>query len=98
MFTLFTVILLLNALDVWSTYNIIIHGKGKEGNKLMAAIMLKIGILPGLMVSKVIVLPALYYVATQTGFATLYSVAVMCIVALFYAWVCWNNWKILYGK
>jgi hypothetical protein len=51
---LLLVLLLLQALDGLSTYRIISEGKGYEANPVVAKILDSLGLVPGLVVSKVV--------------------------------------------
>ncbi len=74
---LFILLCLLNAVDVLTTYYLLNNG-GKELNKLISLFIDKIGLLPGLVIPKVLVMAVLYqYIKTEYWFYV--ATALICL-------------------
>lgn len=82
-------VLALQALDILTTYLCITSGKGAEGNKFLARIFDKIGLLPGLLLVKGVLVVWLWFVYP------LLPVEVLYVLGAGYVWVVYNNVKVL---
>lgn len=81
----------LQALDIISTYLCLTKGKGVEANPFLARVFHKIGLLPGLLLTKGAFIGLLIYVYPMVYVEALYAVAAL------YVWIAFNNFKILRG-
>lgn len=92
-YILFLVLILLNVVDLASSYFIFSRGFGHEGNKFMASLIARAGLLPGLALPKLLMLIAvgvLVSIPTVPWYA-------LGILVLFYLWVAYNNLAIVYN-
>lgn len=85
---LLTLIVILQLADIVSTYLCITRGKGVEANGILARLFAKIGLLPGLLIKGVFV-ALLWPAAPYAPVEILYGVITL------YAWVCFNNLRVL---
>lgn len=81
---LFAALVVLNALDVYTTVAILKQG-GSEVNPAMAWLMRQLGVAPAMIVAKTIVLGAVWFLLPQVH--TLVLVGLVC----FYVWVVLHN-------
>lgn len=80
--------------DIISTTLALQKSNVVEGNPIVRWIMDRVGILPALVLSKVVVI-VLFGVAV---YLSPYAVYLMGLMSLFYVWVVVNNIKILQGR
>lgn len=90
MIALVVFLIALNAIDVYTTYKILKNG-GSELNKVVKWLIDRLGLLKGLVASKVIIIPIiiaeLYYEPAS------FDYVVMALVCGWYAWVVYHNIK-----
>ena len=92
MIKILTVIfILLQVFDGWTTYQCLTQGKGKEGNKVVAWLIAKLGIAETLAVMKTLISAVVAYVSVFFP-SQLWMIA-LAVLGLGYSWVAWNNWK-----
>ena len=84
---------ILQALDIYSTYQFLKRPDRQEGNKWLKIMMDKIGILPTLIIMKLAVfLPITYvFIRVQHEYMTASGVVIIAI----YVWVIRNNWRLM---
>jgi hypothetical protein len=86
---LFLIFILLQALDVWSTVRIVVSGKGREANKIMAWCILQFGIIWGLTIPKLLVIALIWFVLDSVP---IWGLWILCIL---YVGVLVNNLIVL---
>lgn len=90
-YTLAGLLTLLQIADVFTTYNLVKDREADEGNPIMVWCIKKLGLLPGLIVPKLIII-------TLFGYLFIYyrqlTVAAMIISSGFYVWVIYNNTRL----
>ena len=84
-YTLFAILALMQAGDMYSTRKILLAG-GIEQNPLMRALIGKLGIEPALTLKALAVMALAWFVLLPYPWA----IGLLCA---FYAWVLWYNWK-----
>ena len=89
-------ICLLQFADIFTT-NIALRTSNVETNKIIATLMLMIGIMPALIVSKTIVIVTLIYGVMHNWFTSDYGVALLVFLAIFYSGVIVNNARVIKG-
>ena len=82
-------VIALQVLDILTTYLCLTSGKGYEANKLLAKVFDKIGLLPGLLLTKGAFVAFLFYAEPQLPVEVLY------LIAAGYVWVVAGNLKVL---
>ena len=86
-YILFVVFVLLQLADIWTTHQCLYRGIGHEANPIMAFVFKYIGVLPGLILTKIVVIGV---------FSLVISVPlIVLVVDLGYLFVVYNNYKIL---
>ena len=73
-------IIILQLLDIISTYLVLKDGKGYEANKLIAIIINKLGIVKGLILVKLIISIPLWYLATHPSPQWLLNILIVIYV------------------
>ena len=84
---LFALFVLLQCIDLYTTYTILKTGKGHEANPILAWVFSKIGYPIGLSIVKGI--------AIVIGFLLLQYSYALAILDILYVWVVYNNYKVL---
>ena len=87
---LLILVILLQALDGWTTYQGL-QGKAVEWNKIVKAVLDKLGLIPGLILVKgfgVGIALIAYF------FAGVYTPWVLGAIFIGYTWVVWNNARV----
>jgi hypothetical protein len=84
---LFALFVLLQCIDLYTTYTIIKTGKGHEANPILAWVFDKIGYPTGLVVFKGLCI--------VIGFFLLPYWYALAILNALYLWVAYNNYKVL---
>ncbi|HJV54317.1 MAG TPA: DUF5658 family protein [Noviherbaspirillum sp.] len=95
---LFVVLVLLQIADVCTTWHIIRSGIGHEANRLIARIIDDIGLLPGLVLPKVLVMVPAYMSAItplDVRWVDLTQTGILAALVLFYVWVVANNVRVI---
>lgn len=95
---LFLTLTLLQIADVCTTWHIVHSGIGHEANRFLARLIDDIGLLPGLILPKVLVMvPA--YMSARTPlaerWADLTQAAILAALVVFYVWVVFNNLRVI---
>jgi len=91
MIWLFLLFVLLQGLDIYTTYTAIQSGKGHEANPVMAAIFAKIGIIPGLAIFKVLICAVIWWAfMNMPG-----NKIILAIIDLAYIEILVNNFKVI---
>lgn len=86
---LFVVLAVLQCVDIYTTYTVIVKQKGRELNPIMDYIMGKLGILRGLIVAKSVLLAVIYCMPEASKAIVLwFGVALYVIIA-------YNNIKVM---
>jgi hypothetical protein len=83
------IVIVLQVLDILTTYLCLTKGKGYEANKLLAKLFDKVGLLPGLFLVKGAFITLMWVVAPLIPVETLY------VISAGYVWVVYNNLKVL---
>ena len=89
-YLLFILLCFLNLADAYTTYMSITTGVGKEGNPVMAWLFDKIGIIPGLALSKILLLGCLW--PLQYHPAGPYVIGLVCCI---YIAIVLNNLSVI---
>lgn len=91
---LILVLIVLQLLDIYSTYNILKLG-GKELNPLLAKLFELIGVMPGLVLAKTIFIGILlyFYITKQETIQVL--ITPLILISIVYAYIVQNNFKVL---
>lgn len=85
-YILLLLLVLLNIEDIRTTHFILRNG-GRELNKVVGWFIARFGLLPGLIIAKVLVLaPVIYYVAIEQM-----PVWLLFPLVVLYSWVVWYN-------
>lgn len=95
---LFSVLVLLQIADVCTTWHIIHAGIGREANRLLARLIDDIGLLPGLVLPKVLVMVPAYMSAITplaVRWVDLTQTGILAALVLFYVWVVTNNVRVI---
>lgn len=96
--TLFYIFLATQVVDAWSTWQVFRLKNGIEANPLVARLILHLGLFWGLAAAKGsavgIVALGQFYGAWNGDLGR----AALVLLIGFYAWVLWNNLRILYGR
>ena len=89
MYSFLIVIIALNILDVYTTYKIL-SGGGREVNSYVKWFIDRLGLLKGLLASKIIIIPFIWCIIFyQSIEVILLSILLLC----FYIWVVFHNLK-----
>jgi hypothetical protein len=91
MIYLYLLFVLLQGLDVYTTYTAINTGVGHEANPLMAKIFQKIGLIPGLLLFKVLICAVVYWAFMDLEGNKI----VLGIIDLAYIEILINNFKVI---
>jgi len=96
---LFAVFVGLQVVDTVTTYKVITSGKGVEKNKIMAWLFEKFGVLPSLIIFKLIVIAlfagcSIYLPQIYSPMEIIWAV-VLGLMDCFYGWIAVNNVKVL---
>lgn len=83
--SLFILLAILQVNDAGTTYYALRKGYAQEANPVMRRLMEIIGTAPALLLTKSVVMTALWYWRNDI------ALAVLCV---FYAWVVWRNFEI----
>ena len=83
------VVIVLQLLDILTTYLCLTKGNGYEANKLLAKLFDKVGLLPGLFLVKGAFIVLLWVTAPLVPIELLY------VISAGYVWVVYNNLKVL---
>jgi Domain of unknown function (DUF5658) len=86
-YILFSLFIILQFLDFWTTYNVIKSGKGHEANLVMAWLFDKIGIIGGFALAKSLAIIAMWFIKD-----VLFVIAILNIV---YIYIIYSNYKIM---
>jgi len=86
-YILFSLFIILQFLDFWTTYNVIKADKGHEGNPVMAWLFSKIGVIGGFALMKAFVIVAMWFVKD-----VLFAISLINII---YVYVVYMNYRIL---
>ena len=86
-YILLVIFIILQCLDLYTTYTIIKTGKGYEANPFLAWIFDRIGYVAGLLIFKGI--------AIAIGFFLLPYWYALAVLNALYLWVVYNNYKVL---
>ncbi len=98
-FVFIAVFAILQVVDTVTTYKVLSSGKGVEANKIMAWLFEKFGVLPSLIIFKLVVIAL--FAGCTIYLPQIYSpMEIICPVILglldaFYLWVAVNNVKVL---
>jgi hypothetical protein len=92
-YILFAIFILLQFLDFWTTYHVIKSDKGHEGNPIMAWLFSKVGVIKGFVIAKLMAIGAVSFIVYTTPVNA--SIFVLCIFNLLYAYVVYQNYRIL---
>ncbi len=84
---LFALFVFLQCGDFFTTYTIIKSGKGHEANPVLAWVFGKIGYVQGLCIIKALAIAIVFFLMSYW-----YALAALDIL---YAWVIYNNYKVL---
>jgi drug/metabolite transporter superfamily protein YnfA len=80
--------------DAWSTWLVVSNNRGVESNPIVRLVIEKMGLIPGLAVTKVILVAFVYLVFFVLFPGLGYSQYLMLFLALVSAWVVWHNYQI----
>ena len=90
---LIIVLLVLQGLDIYTTYKVISSGKGYEANPVIAWGITKLGLLKGLVIAQLtITIPCLF------GFWFIHLTTLLLVLGLLtllYSWIVYHNYKVL---
>ena len=75
--------------DGWTTYRILNRG-GHERNPIMLALFDRYGVIPTLVIVKLIVMAAAIAALLLAPVAAQWAIAGIC---LYYCWLVWGNWR-----
>ena len=97
--TLFFIFAILQVVDIITTYKVLSSGIGVEKNKIMAWLFEKFGVLPSLIIFKLIVIAlfagcSIYLPQIYPPMEIIWAV-VLGLMDAFYLWVAVNNVKVL---
>ncbi len=95
----FVIFAALQLADIITTYKVLSSGKGAEANKIMAWLFEKFGVLPSLIVFKVLVIAiiagcTIYLPQIYSPMEIIWAV-ILGLLDAFYLWVAVNNVKVL---
>ena len=89
-------LLVLQGLDIYTTYKVISSGKGYEANPVIAWVIAKLGLLRGLITAKVVIfIPCIFLFWFIHLAAPITLLIMLGVLVLIYSWVVYNNYKIL---
>ena len=86
---LFYIVVALQIIDVVSTVILLNREGFREGNKVLKAIMDRIGVVPTLVIVKGAFIAWIAYFQEQI------PEGIFVVLIAMYLWVCWNNLKLL---
>ena len=93
---LIIVLLVLQGLDIYTTYKVISSGKGYEANPVMAWVIGKLGLLKGLITAKLtIFIPCLFGFWLIHLTAPITLLLMLGVLILIYSWIVYHNYKVL---
>ena len=93
---LIIVLLVLQGLDIYTTYKVISSGKGYEANPVMAWVISKLGLLKGLVIAKrTIFTPCLFGFWFIHLTAPITLLLVLGLLTFIYSWIVYHNYKVL---
>ena len=84
---LFTIFVILQLLDFWTTYNVIQSGKGHEGNAVIAKLIDKLGIIGGFIFAKTCAIIAMWFIKDV--------LLAIILINVLYVYVVYQNYKLL---
>jgi len=87
------IIIILQALDAWTTWKNLQRTDRAEGNAILKAIMDKIGILPALFILKSVMVAVL--AAAVVFYPSIYLTVILGVTSAGYLWIVLNNYKLL---
>ena len=90
MIFLFILLCALNLADIYTTHRILGRG-GSELNPLMAKLVARVGVLPGLLLVKVPLVTVLGLLMFLGGLQGQYWVLLLAVACAVYVYVVWNN-------
>lgn len=88
---LFVVLVIQQILDIYTTHKVLSQG-GRELNPLLDKLMDRIGVLPALVLTKLIVIVSFGFVLFNNPVVSISALLVSVLIG-FYSWVLVNNFK-----
>lgn len=88
----------MQVIDGWSTWQVFRTRGGIEANPIVAWLMERLGLFYGLVAAKAFAIGVVLLIQSYGGWNDGLGRGMLILLIIFYAWVLWNNLRILYGN